>query len=172
VRDSGSRGASTPRIAPTARLSSRGLVLLLLGVCLAPLTGLTFYAVRWGRAAEKQLPVLVQFDQRYVPTVNNGPAVLTDVVVIINDSDFEIPQLTININGQYFLYQDQPLKVSEKRAVPLQIFATKANQRWVLGRYPIESVTVTGRLPSGARGVTESLFEKGSDPFRRGKTTN
>ncbi len=130
----------------------------LLAVCLLPLVSLSLYAVLFGRAAEHKLPVEVKLDRRFVETRDGGGAVLTDVVVVESLADFEITNVTLDLNGQYFLYQDSPLQVGETLVLPQQIFATKANQRFVPGRYPIDDVTVTGRLPSGARGVTEVPF--------------
>ncbi len=154
----GEPGQRSPRLAPTPRLSARGLLLLLLGVCLVPLASLSLYAIWFGRAAEHSLPVAVQLERRLVTTRDGGGAVLADVVVIENLVDIQIPNITVDLNGQYFLYQDAPLEPHGVLVVPQQIFATKANQRFVPGRYPIENVTVTGRLPSGARGVTEIEF--------------
>ena len=147
-----------PRIAPTLTLSSRGLLLLLLLVCLVPLSGLTLYAMVFGRAAEYKLPVNITIERRFVETRDGTGAVLTDVVVVESLADFDIPNVTLDLNGQYFLYQDAPLKAGETLVLPQQIFATKSNQRFTPGRYPIEDVTVTGKLPSGARGVTETPF--------------
>ncbi|TWU66308.1 MULTISPECIES: hypothetical protein [Crateriforma] len=152
-------GVRTDQLAPTPRLSSRGLSIALLMTCLLPLCGLSLYAVLFGRAAQHTLDVNVQLDRRAVPAVGGGGAFLTEVVVIENQSDHDIPNLTVDLNGQYFLYQDAPLSQDDTLVVPQNIFATKSNQRFVPGRYPITDVTVTGRLPSGARGVTETLFD-------------
>ena len=149
----------TPRsIAPSPQLSGRGLLLLLLLVSLLPLISLSVYAIFFGRAADRDLPVAVTLDRQPVTALGDRGTVLTDVVVIENLAGHEIPNLTVNLNGQYFLYQNSPLAVEETLVVPQQIFKTKANQVFVPGRYPIDEVTVTGRLPSGARGVAEVQF--------------
>ena len=159
------RGSELRSIAPTARLSGRGLLLLLLLVSLLPLSALSLYAVFFGRAADRQLPVEVSLDKRPVEALGNQGLILTDVVVIKNNADYSIPNLTVNLNGQYFLYQNAPLDVAQTLVLPQQIFKTKANQVFVPGRYPIDEVTVTGKLPSGARGVTEVVFS-GDLPIR------
>lgn len=145
-------------IAPTPRLSGRGLLLLLLLVSLLPLVSLSVYAIFFGRAADHDLPVEVLLDKRPVNAIADQGSVLTDVVVVKNLAEYSIPNLTINLNGQYFLYQNSPLEISETLVLPQQIFKTKANQTFVPGRYSIDEVTVTGRLPSGARGVAEVRF--------------
>ncbi|EMI19367.1 hypothetical protein RMSM_03703 [Rhodopirellula maiorica SM1] len=147
------------KIAPNPKLSGLGLTLALLAVCLFPLAGLSLYATFYGRAASRSLPVEVSLDRRTVVAPNGQGGLLTDVVVIINTADHDIPNLTVNLNGQYFLYRDSPLQKGETLVLPQSIFMTKANQRFVPGRYPITEVTVTGRLPSNARGVTEVHFE-------------
>jgi len=145
-------------IAPVAQLSSKAFTLALLTVCILPLAGLTLYATLYGRAAEKKLPVEVSIEQRVLPLPSGERGSLVDVVVIRNLADFDIPNVTIDLNGQYFLYRDPPLEKDETLVLPQTIFMTKANQRFVPGRYPITEVTVTGKLPSNARGVTESHF--------------
>tara|TARA_R110002049_G_scaffold2750_2_gene21565 strand:+ start:383896 stop:384405 length:510 start_codon:yes stop_codon:yes gene_type:complete len=145
-------------IAPAPQLSGRGLLWLLLLVSLLPLVSLSVYAIFFGRAADRELPVEVVLDKRPVDALGQRGSILTDVVVIKNLADHAIPNLTVNLNGQYFLYQNSPLAVDETLVLPQQIFKTKANQVFVPGRYPIDEVTVTGRLPSGARGVAEVPF--------------
>lgn len=145
-------------IAPAPRLSGRGLFLALGAVCLFPLITLSIHAVIFGKASEHGLPVEVIVDRRPLPTVDGSQQLMTDVVVVRSSVDFEIPNLTINLNGQYFLYQNSPLLPGEELIVRQAAFATKSNQRWVPGRYPLTDVTVTGRLPSGARGVTEVTY--------------
>jgi hypothetical protein len=142
-------------IRPEPRLSGRGLTLSLLLACFVPLLGLTIYAIIAGGAFDKPLPVTVSIDRRLVPMMGIDGAVMADVVVINNQSDQEIPRLTIDLNGQYFLHQDKPLGPREELVLPQAIFSTKSNQRWVPGKYPLTEVTVTGQLPSRSRGVLE-----------------
>lgn len=143
---------------PGPTLSPRGLTLLWLAVCLIPLTAITVYALVYGRASDEPLPVAVSLDKRPVQTAAGGGAMVTDVVVVSNEGGFDIPNLTIDLNGQYFLYRQSPLEAGEELVLPQAIFATKSNQRFVPGRYPITQVNVTGRLPNGARGVAEVRF--------------
>lgn len=145
-------------IGPAPQLSARGLFLALAAVCLFPLITLSAYAIVFGKASEHELPVDVLLDRRPLPTIDGQARRLDDVVVIQSQVDFDIPNLTINLNGQYFLYQDKPLFAGEELIVRQAAFATKSNQRWVPGRYPLSEITVTGKLPSGARGVTEVQF--------------
>lgn len=145
-------------IAPTPRLTGRQLLLALLATSLLPLFTLSIYAVVFGKASEQKLPISLLLDRRPLPTVDGRGQMLADVVVIQSEADFDIPNLTVNLNGQYFLYQDAPLIAGEELVVRQAAFATKSNQLWVPGAYPVTKVLVTGRLPSGARGVTEVLY--------------
>ncbi|TWU43746.1 hypothetical protein Q31b_12760 [Novipirellula aureliae] len=145
-------------IAPVPQLSSKAFTLALLAVCIIPLAGLTLYATLYGRAAEKKLPVEVAIEQRVLPMPSGERGALVDVVVIKNLADFDIPNVTIDLNGQYFLYRDPPLAKAETLVLPQSVFMTKSSQRFAPGRYPITEVTVTGKLPSNARGVTEMHF--------------
>ncbi|WP_235934759.1 hypothetical protein [Candidatus Laterigemmans baculatus] len=140
---------------PEPKLSGRGLTLALLLACILPLIALTGYAILHGPATDKSLPVEVEVTKRPIPVASGEGALLTDVIVVRNKADFDIPNLTLDLNSQYFLYQDSPLKAGEELVLPQRIFSTKSNQRWVPGRYPLTEVNVTGRLPSGARGVLE-----------------
>ena len=150
----------SPSIAPTPRLSSRGLFIALALTCILPLTALSIYAAVFGRAIQNTLDVKVTLERQLVPTVNGVGAIPTDVVRIENQTGHDVPNLTVDLNGQYFMYQDSPLADGETITLPQNIFATKSNQRFVPGRYRIEDVTVTGRLPSGARGVIEVPFDE------------
>lgn len=141
-------------------LSSRGLTLLFVAAFVLPLTALTVYAVLFGRASDRPLPVNATIDRRPVTTLGGEGAVMHEVVVLRSEADFDIPRLTVDLNGQYFLHRQSPLKAGEELILPQQIFATKSNQRFVPGRYPITEINVTGRLPSGARGVAEFQFEQ------------
>lgn len=147
-------------IAPTPRLGGWGLTLALLATCLVPLTGLSLYAVFFGRAADRPLPVRITVDRVPIETADGRAALLTDVIRIENLADHAIPNVTADLNGQYFLYRDSPLSVGETIVIPQNVFATKSNQRFAPGRYPIEVIHVTGRLPSGARGVAEAQFPR------------
>ncbi len=153
-------------IAPAPKLSRWGLTLALLATCLVPLTALSVYAAFFGRAADRPLPVRVLLDRRPVETADGQGAVLTEVVVIENLAEAPIPNLTADLNGQYFLYRDSPLDVGQSIVVPQSVFATKSNQRFVPGRYRITEVNVTGRLPSGARGVTTVEFDTAAQSQR------
>jgi hypothetical protein len=124
--------ADAAGVAPTLRLSPRALTTLLLLTCLIPLITLSAYATFFGKARD---------------------AILADVLVIENKTDHELPNLTVDINGQYFLHRQSPVRPGERLVFPQQIFATKSNQRWVPGRYPITEINVTAKLPSGRRGV-------------------
>ncbi len=152
-------GQTAPqKLAPTPKLSGTALTIALLTVSILPLAGISLYATLYGRAAEKPLPVEVQLDRQLVIDESGQGGLVTDVVVIKNLSEHPIPNLTVDLNGQYFLYRDSPLGENETLVLPQAIFMTKANQRFTPGRYPITDVTVTGRLPSNARGVTEVAF--------------
>ncbi len=142
-------------IGPAPQLSTRGFFIALALVCLIPLTILSTYAVLFGKATERKLPVSVTIDRLAVPTSPGQPPELQDVIIIQNDADFVIPKLYVDLNGQFFMYPDQPLAVGEKRVLPQSEFVNRTSQRWVPGNFRIDEVTVMGKLPSGARGVTE-----------------
>ncbi|WP_146391072.1 hypothetical protein [Allorhodopirellula solitaria] len=152
-------------IAPGPRLSSRGFFIALALVCLIPLTILSTYAVLFGRAIEKELPVSVSIDhrpwqaqQRALQTRDPQQPELEDVIVITNEADFAISKLYADLNGRYFMYVNQPLAAGEKLVLPQADFVNRTGQRWVPGNYTIDEITVMGKLPSGARGVTEFQY--------------
>jgi hypothetical protein len=150
-------GATLPAdlvtIAPTRRLSPRVLTLLLLMTCLVPLVALSGYAAMFGKASDTALDVDVTVAREPVEAVGGQGAILTEVIVIHNRTAHELPNLTVDINGQYFLYRQSPILPGERLVLPQQIFSTKSNQRWVPGRYAITEINVTAKLPSGRRGV-------------------
>ncbi len=148
-----SHGDLSTELAPTMTLSHRTLTLMFLAACLLPLLGLSGYAMFFGKAHDVLLDIEVMVAQEPVETAGGRGAVIADVVVLRNTLLHELPNLTLDINGQYFLYRDSPVQPGERLVFPQAIFATKSNQRWVPGRYPIKELTVTAKLPSGKRGV-------------------
>ena len=145
------------RVAPTLQLSRRGLVL-----CLITMVGvgLGVYAIFPESVGGPPLPVKVSLDKQPVESANGGGALLTDCVVIENETTNQIPRLSIEINGQYLLHRDSPLPVEESLVLPLRVFTDKrSSQRYNYVKYPVAEVIVTGQLPSGARGVSKFEFE-------------
>lgn len=144
-------------IAPTFRLSRRGLVFSLLAMGTA---GLCVYATFPASVGGPGLPVSVALDRRPVETPSGAGAVLTEVVVITNLADHEIPKFSIEVNGQYLLFRDAPLERDEELVLPLRVFTDKrSSQRYDPTKYPPTEIVVTGQLPSGARGLSQFHFE-------------
>jgi hypothetical protein len=130
---------SPPKVAPTLQLSRRGLVISL---------------------ASMAIPGRVTLDRQVVETKAGGGGTLTNVVVLENLSEAEIPRLSIEVNGQYLLHRDSPLGQAEPLVLPLQVFTDKrSSQRYNFVKYPPKEVIVTGQLPSGARGISKFEFE-------------
>lgn len=146
-------------IAPAPRLSGRGFTLLLLSTCFLPLIGLSVYATFFGRASDAGLPVEIGVGKEPVEAAGGGGAILTDVVWLKSNFEEDLPNVTIDLNGQYFLYRQSPLRAGERLVLPQQIFSTKSNQRWVPGRYAITEINVTAKLPSGKRAVKTIEFQ-------------
>jgi hypothetical protein len=148
-------------LAPAPKLTGRAFTLLLLSTCFVPLIGLTVYATFFGRASDADLPVDVGVGVEPIETVGGQGAILTEVIWLKNNFDRDLPNLTIDLNGQYYLYRQSPLKPGERLVLPQQIFSTKSNQRWVPGRYPITEINVTAKLPSGRRAVKTIEYQVG-----------
>lgn len=147
-----------PKLAPTLSLSRRGLVISLLSMVTV---GLVVYSLFPESVGGPSLPVDVTLGHQPVETASRGGAVVTEVVVIRNLSQHDIPKLTIDINGQYLLLQNSPLAAGETLVLPQRVFTDKrSSQRFEPSKYPVEDVTVTGQLPSGARGVTKVKFRQ------------
>ncbi len=150
-----------PSVSPTLQLSKAGLVICLLAMVTV---GLTVYSLFPESVGGKPLPVEVQLDRQPVETTSGMGAILTEVVVVRNLSDHEIPKLTLEINEQYLLFQDPPLAVGESLVLPQRVFTDKrSSQRFNPSKYPVKDVIVTGQLPSGSRGMTKFEF-KGNEP--------
>jgi hypothetical protein len=144
-------------IAPTFRLSRRGLVFSLLAMGAA---GLCVYATFPASVGGPELPVKVELDRRPVETSGGEGALLTEVVVVKNLTDHEIPRFSIEVNGQYLLFRDSPLGRDEELVLPLRVFTDKrSSQRYDPKKYPPTEIVVTGQLPSGARGLRHFHFD-------------
>ena len=138
---------------PHVSLSRRGFVLSLLA---AVAVGLMVYSLFPASVGGSSLPVEVSLDYRMVDAVNGQGPVATEVVIVKNLEPFEIPRLSIEINGEYLLYRAAPLLANEELILPQQVFTDKrSSQRFNPRKYAVEDVVVTGQLPSGSRGVTK-----------------
>jgi len=146
-------------LAPAPRLTGSGFTTLLVLTCFVPLFGLSIYAAFFGRASDVDLPVEVGVGMEPVLAVGGQGAILTEVVWLKSNYEEPLPNVTINLNGQYFLYRQSPLLPGERLVLPQQIFSTKSNQRWVPGRYAIDKIVVTAKLPSGRRGIHTTRYE-------------
>ena len=135
------------------QISGKKAIILLYAAVIPTLAAVVASAYSFGRPSDDPLPVTVTLEKRSVPVPDGSGALLTDVVVVHNDSDEPIPNLDISINKQYFLYRNSALDPGEEFVVPQAIFSTKSNQRYNPQRYPPTKVIVTGKLPSGGRGV-------------------
>lgn len=143
-------------INPGPGLSRRGLILSLAGSVIA---GLLVYSLFPESVGGPSLPVEVTLDYSMVETVNGQGLVPTEVVVVKNLEAFEIPRLSLEINGKYLLYRKSPLKASEELTLPLQVFTdTKSSKRFNPREEEVEDIMVTGQLPSGSRGVNKIDF--------------
>lgn len=145
-------------IAPVAQLSTRSFFIAFALVCLIPLAILSGYAVRFGKATEQTLPVSVSIDRRPVETTRAQRIELEDVIVLVNDADFAISNVYVDLNGQFFMYVDRPLAAGDNLVLPQTGFVNRSGQRWVPGNFRIEKITVMGKLPSRARGVIEFRY--------------
>lgn len=147
----------TAKVAPTLQLSRTGLMMSLLAMVTA---GLAVYTMFPESVGGPPLPVEVAIDSQPVETTSGRGAVVTEVVVVKNSSENEIPKLTIEINGQYLIIQEKPLSIGESLVLPQSIFTDKrSSQRFNPGKYDVADVTVTGQLPNGARGVSKFEYE-------------
>lgn len=122
------------------------------------ITAVVGTTVWMGSASDQPLPVIASIDQQMVQVPDGSGATLTDVIVLKNLSGDSLPKIDISINKQYFLYRDSPLEPHEELVLPQSIFSTKSSIRFNPDNYPITLITVTGRLPSGARGVYEVVI--------------
>ncbi len=143
-------------VAPTLQLSRRGLTIALLSMVVV---GLSVYAMFPDSVGGPPLPVEASLDHQPVETTGGQGALLTEVVVIRNKADHEIKRLSIEINGQYLLFQNSPLAAGESLVLPQRVFTDKrSSQRFNPVKYDVEEIIVTGQLPSGSRGVSKFEF--------------
>ena len=148
-------------VAPSLRLSRRGLILSLLAMVGS---GLAVYSLFPDSVGGPPLPVDVHLDQQLVEAVGGRGKLPAKVVVSRNLADHEIPRLSLDINGQYLLFRDSALQVDEELVLPQRVFTDKrSSQRFDPSKYDVEEIVVTGQLPSGARGVTKFEFHDGSN---------
>ncbi len=144
------------------QLSRAGLLTSLVAMVVA---GLSVYAIFPESVGGPSLPVDVHLDQQLVTAMGGQGAVLTEVVVVDNLTEHEIPKFSIEVNGQYLLFRDPPLGEKEELVLPLRVFTDKrSSQRYDPKKYPPTEIVVTGQLPSGARGLSQFHFQPTHSP--------
>lgn len=141
------------------KLSGRFVTAALYALVFVTISILACVALWIGPTKDHELPVSVKTGRAMVDLPDGSGAVMTDVLILTNESEYEIPNIDMAINAQYFLYRDPPLKPREVLTLPQAIFCTKSSLRFDPAARPITKVTVTGRLPSGARGVHHVTFD-------------
>jgi hypothetical protein len=146
-----------PAINPSnqPRLAPKVLTLMFVGTIAGMVAILATLTVVLGRAHDKPLPVAVSPEDRMIAATIGGQKaqLMRPVIVVKNLSNESIPNLAIDINGQYFMYQNKPLEAGEELVILQEQFTTKSGQVWVPGRWAIKKVNVYGQLPSRARGI-------------------
>ncbi len=146
----------TGSVAPSARLSSKGLIALF---AIMILTGLGVYALFPESIGGPPLPVSVELFDAPVETTSGQIAVLTKVISITNQSEGPIGNLTIELNDQYLLMQASPLEAGETLILPQEVFTDKrSSQRFDPSLQEVTEVVVMGQLPSKARGISKFEF--------------
>jgi hypothetical protein len=159
ISESEENPENTPVIAPRLHLSRRGLCICL---ALMVIAGLSVYAMFPESVGGPPLPVEVELAKGLMPTADGAGSLLTETIVLTNLAEHPIPKFSIEINGQYLLFREAPLGELERLELPQRVFTDKrSNHRFNPVKYPVEEVTLTGQLPSGARGVTRFIFKDG-----------
>ena len=145
------------RVAPTTQLSRRAL-LAAFGLMIA--VGLGVYALFPANVGGPPLPVRVQLDQAPVKTTGGQLAVLTEVIKVTSELDQPIGNLTIILNGHYWLTEASPLGPGETLTFPLGVFTDKrSSRRFDPESHKVTKVVIGGQLPSKSRGVSEFKFD-------------
>ncbi|MDA8744086.1 hypothetical protein N9N28_05590 [Rubripirellula amarantea] len=149
--------STAPKIAPTLRLSRRGLIASLLAMVVV---GLSVYAIFPESVGGPPVPVKVTLGRQPIETPGGAGAVLADVVIVENLTDHPIAKLTVDINGQYLYLQNAPLEPRQSLTLPQRMFTDKrSSARFEPTKYHVEDIAVTGQLPTGARGVSKFEFD-------------
>ncbi len=135
------------------QLSGRYVTAALYALVFVTISILAGVALWIGPTEDHELPVTVKTGRAMIDLPDGSGAVMTDVMIVTNESDDVLTNIDIAINAQYFLYRDPPLRPREVLTLPQSIFCTKSSLRFDPTARPITKITITGRLPSGARGV-------------------
>ncbi len=144
------------RVAPRARLSRTNLILAfvtMVGV------GLGVYALFPENVGGPPLPVAVALDDAPMKTRGAEIAVLTKVMTVTSELDQPIGNLTIILNGHYWLTHAAPLGPGETLTFPLEVFTDKrSSRRFDPAEHEVTDIVVGGQLPSKTRGVSKFRF--------------
>ena len=148
------------RVAPGAKLSKKGLIVAF-AVMIS--VGLSVYALFPSNIGGPPLPVEVSLEKAPMETASGKIAVLTDVVKITSTLDQPIQNLTVILNGHYWMTQSRPLEAGETVAFPLEVFTDKrSSRRFDPAIQEVNAVVVGGQLPSKSRGISKFEFGEGA----------
>ncbi len=145
------------------RLSSRGLTILLIGMCTAPV--LTIAALFWymppvfegqleASVTAEGLPPAAFYDTHYADRSPVGDGVL----VIHNDSDQEWTNLNILINRNYQVHEHTPIPAGESRRFRTDRFVSRTGARFDLRYNPLKHVRIYARRPTKDRATFATDF--------------
>ncbi|MEO1617329.1 MAG: hypothetical protein AAFV88_15875 [Planctomycetota bacterium] len=143
-------------VAPGTQLS-RGSLIAAFAVMIG--VGLGVYSFFPESIGGAPLPVSVTLGKAPVPSAIGNMAVLTEVVQVTNESDDEIRNLMIKVNGHYWMTQASPLSAGETLILPQEVFTDKrSSRRFAPAIQVVTDVTVSGQLPSKSRGISKFTF--------------
>ena len=151
-------------ICSAPRLTSRGLTLLLAGMCAVPIAtiAMLFYYMPPVHVGELQASISAEglppgsfYDLPY----DQRTAVPDGVLVVQNDSEQEWTHLNIQINKHYQVYDHQPIPPGGVRRYRLDRFVSRTGALFQLRINPLRSVRIYARRPTKDRATFFTEFD-------------
>jgi hypothetical protein len=138
------------------RLSHRALTLLLLGMCLIPVATITALwqylpPVHEGELEANVYAVGLPSADFYQVEYYKRPPVEGGVLVLENRSDQDWTHLNIQVNGNYQVYDKDPIPAHGERRYELKRFVSRSGARFSLQYNELSRVRVYARRPTKDR---------------------
>lgn len=153
---------ATPSQYPVRPISRVNLTLLLLAISLIPPIFVISMVATHVPPPEPLLDAAVRqevtvFTPRKSP---NKPRILP-CLIVENPTQVEWRNVAVSLNKEFFYYHPGTLTAGQSFTTPLEFFVTKGgNVAFQPGSESVRRATIFAQIPSGARAVSEYVFDQ------------
>ena len=154
------------RLPDGIRLSSRGLTILLVFMCIIPVTFVLMLHFTWPPNEEGKLEADIRLSahpgsEYYEQDIYQRQFIPEASIVLTNESDGPWRFIIITVNHRFeIIDKEQPLEPGEQRRYLLSRFASKEGALFELRAQPVKNVRVFAKVESNKRYTKTVEFDQ------------